>query len=153
MESKSVYFTQKKFDEVWGRVSPDVCADEDTLKTLMDYEYTDYNIYRMLSQRYTGILRLRFSEMAKDELRHYSTLKAKYFLLSGKVYVPQHPAKFTRTAIKEILKTRYQTECEAYEGYIKAAKSVSDPDLANLCLRNAEEEKYHAYTQRHCFHA
>ena len=146
MENKNIYFTQKKFDEVWNRVTAAEPTDTETLKKLMEYEFTDYNIYRTLSQRYTGTLRLHFTEMAKDEMRHYSTLKAKYFLLTGKIYEPAHPAKFAQTDLKDILKTRYITECKAYEGYLKAAKSVSDTDLANLCLRNAEDEKQHAYT-------
>lgn len=145
MESNSIYFTRKKFDEVWGRVSPDIRADEDTLKTLMDYEYTDFNIYRALSRRYTGTLSLRFSEMANDEMRHYTTLKAKYYLLTGKVYKSIQSVQLTQRELKDILKTRYVAECEAYEGYAKAAKSVLDADLAGICLRNAEDEKRHAY--------
>ncbi|MBQ8831065.1 MAG: ferritin-like domain-containing protein [Oscillospiraceae bacterium] len=145
MDNNSIFLTQRKFDEVWGRVTGSPRADTDILKTLMNYEYTDWNIYRTLSQRYTGENKIRFTEMANDERRHFRMLHGAYYILTGEKYVPEKPEKLSSGTLPQILKERYKIELEAAAGYLKAAETAPS-DLADLYLSNAEDEKRHAKT-------
>ena len=145
MDNNNVFLTQKKFDEVWSRVTKAPPADTDILKTLMGYEYTDYNIYNALARKYSGELRARFWEMANDELRHFRMLQGAYYILTGEKYVPKTPEKLSCAKLTELLKERYKIELEAASGYLKAAETAS-ADLADLYRSNAEDEKRHAKT-------
>ena len=145
MDNNSIFLTQKKFDEVWGRVSGTRPSDADTLKTLMGYEYADWNIYKTLAQRYTGEARTRFTEMANDEHRHFRMLYGAYYILTGEKFVPEKPQKLASATLSEHLKNRYKIEFEAASGYLKAAETAS-ADLTELYRSNAEDEKRHAKT-------
>ena len=145
MDNNSIFLTQRKFDEVWGRVTGTKPSDADTLKTLMGYEYTDWNIYRTLAQKYTGEMRSRFTEMANDEQRHFRMLQGAYYILTGEKFVPEKPQKLAFDALPWLLKERYKIELEAASGYLKAAEKASS-DLAELFKSNAEDEKRHAKT-------
>ena len=143
MDNNGIFYTQKKFDEVWDRVAGKSNTDADTLKTLMGYEYTDYNIYKALAQKNTGALRMRFSEMANDELRHFKTLRARYFILTGKTYTPEKPQTVKASSIAEILRERYGIEQEAAAGYLKAAEETKLQDIAEIYRANAADEQKH----------
>ena len=145
MDNNSIFLTQKKFDEVWGRVTKTLPTDADVLKTLMGYEYTDYNIYKILSQRYGGEIRTRFLEMANDERRHFRMLHGAYYILTGENFIPEPFKKMQTNNLAELLKARYKTELEAASGYLKAAETAN-ADLASLYKANAEDEKRHAKT-------
>ena len=47
MDNNSIFLTQRKFDEVWGRVTGAPPTDADTLKELMKYEYIDWWLYEL----------------------------------------------------------------------------------------------------------
>ncbi len=145
MDNNSIFLTQRKFDEVWGRVTGTKPSDADTLKTLMGYEYTDWNIYRTLAQKYTGEMRSRFTEMANDEQRHFRMLQGAYYILTGEKFVPERPQRLAFDTLPWLLKERYKIELEAASGYLKAAENASS-DLAELFKSNAEDEKRHAKT-------
>ena len=145
MDNNSIFLTQKKFDEIWGRVTNSSPTDADTLKTLMSYEYTDYNIYRTLAQRLGGEMRTYFYAMANDEKRHFRMLHGAYYILTGEIYIPEKPKKLNFDALSSLLKERYTIELEAAAGYLKAAETAK-PDLAELFRANAEDEKRHART-------
>lgn len=143
MDNNSIFFTQKKFDEVWNRVTSSDSADSDTLKALMGYEYTDFLTYNALSKKYTGELRTRFIEMAKDESRHYRTLRARYYILTGDNFPPEKQSITSSSAILDALRNRYIIESSAYEGYLKAAEETKLWDLSELYRGNAADEKRH----------
>ena len=145
MDNNSFFLTQKKFDVIWGRVTKAPPTDADVLKTLMGYEYADWNIYRTLAQKYTGEARTRFIEMANDERRHFRMLYGAYYILTGEKFVPEKPKRLADASLAEHLKNRYKIELEAASGYLKAAETAST-DLAELYRSNAEEEKRHAKT-------
>lgn len=143
MDNNSIFLTQKKFDEVWGRVTGTKPSDADTLKTLMGYEYADWNIYRMLAQKYTGEARTRFTEMANDELRHFRTLHARYYILTGQRFTPEKAQNISVSPINSVLRDRYGIESEAAAGYFKAAEETQMQDMAEMYQRNALDEQKH----------
>jgi len=145
VDNNSIFLTQRKFDEVWGRVTGAPPTDADTLKELMKYEYIDWNTYKALAQKYSGELRTRFADMANDERRHFRMLQGAYYILTGEKFVPERPQKLTFDALPRLLKERYKIELEAAAGYLKAAEKASS-DLAELFKSNAEDEKRHAKT-------
>lgn len=145
MDNNSIFLTQKKFDEVWRRVTSAPPGDADILKELMKYEYIDFNTYKALSQKYSGEMRTRFTEMARDEQRHYRMLQGAYYILTGETFAPEPFKKIQSQKLTDILKERYETELNAASGYLNAAEKVS-PDLAALFKSNAEDEKRHAKT-------
>ena len=142
MDNNSIFLTQKKFDEIWGRVTKAPPTDADVLKTLMGYEYADWNIYRTLAQKYTGEARTRFIEMANDERRHFRMLYGAYYILTGEKFVPEKPKRLADASLAEHLKNRYKIELEAASGYLKAAETAT-ADLADLYRSNAEDEQKH----------
>lgn len=146
MDNKSIYFTQKKFDEVWGRVTGSEPSEAETLKTLMECEYTDWYIYSALAKKYTGELRTRFTEMAKDEQRHFRMLSARYYILTGQKYTVKNPKMSTYSSIPELLMLRHKTECEASAGYLKAANETTTADICALYRANAADEEKHVRT-------
>ena len=146
MDNKSIYFTQKKFDEVWGRVTGTESSDSETLKTMMEYEYTDWYIYSTLAKKYTGELRTRFLEMAKDEQRHFRILNARYYMLTGHKHTAKKPETPAYSSVSELLRIRYKTECEASSGYLKAADETHTADICALYRANAADEEKHART-------
>ena len=146
MNNKSIYFTQKKFDEVWGRVTGNESSDTEALKTMMEYEYTDWYTYSALAKKYTGELRTRFTEMAKDEQRHFRMLSARYYILTGLKYTVKNPKMPSYSSIHELLMLRYKTECEASAGYLKAANETATADICALYRANAADEEKHART-------
>ena len=146
MENRNIYFTQKKFDEVWNRVTASEPTDADTVKTLMEYEFSDMHTYRFLAKKYSGIYRVRFTEMATDELRHFKILQAKYFILTGKIYTPRKPETKFSASLCEILSERYKIENEAAAGYLKASENTASEKLSEICRKNAADELSHART-------
>ena len=145
MDNNSIFLTQKKFDEVWRRVTSAPPGDADILKKRMKYEYIDFNTYKALSQNYSGEMRTRFTEMANDEHRHFRMLYGAYYILTGEKFVPEPFKKVKNQKLTDILKERYETELKAASGYLKAAETAS-ADLTELYRSNAEEEKRHAKT-------
>ncbi len=146
MENRNIYFTQKKFDEVWNRVTASEPTDADTVKTLMEYEFSDMHTYRFLAKKYSGIYRVRFTEMANDELRHFKILQAKYFILTGKIYTPRKPETPSAASLREVLSEQYKIENEAAAGYLKAAEKASSEHFSEICRKNSEDELSHART-------
>lgn len=146
MDNNSIFFTQKKFDEIWSRVTSSSSADVDMLKSLMIYEYADFLTYNALSKKYTGELRTRFTEMAKDESQHFRTLRARYYILTGDNFRPEKQNITLSSAILDILRNRYIIENSAYDGYLKAAAETKLQDLSELYQGNAADEKKHMKT-------
>ena len=144
MDNKSIYFTQKKFDEVWGRVTGNEPSDSDTLKIMMEYEYTDWYIYSTLAKKHTGELRTRFLEMAKDEQRHFRMLNARYYMLTGHKHTAKKPENLVYSSVSELLLIRYKTEREASSGYLRAADETRTADICALYRANAADEEKHA---------
>ena len=145
MDNNSIFLNQKKFDEIWERVTNSSSHGVDTLTEFLNDEFADAYIYRTLAQRFGGEMRTRFAQMANDEMRHYRMLSASYYIVTGKKFIPEKIKKLTFESLPKLLKDRYYAELSGAAAYIKAAKNEDD-DFSSLYLSAAEDEKRHART-------
>ena len=145
MDNNSIFLNQKKFDEIWGRVTNTAPHDVEALTEFLNDEFADAYVYRVLAQRYSGEMRTRFTQMANDEMRHYRMLSGAYYIVTGKKFIPEKPKKLTFESLPQLLKDRYYAELSGASAYIKASKNEED-DFSSLYLAAAEDEKRHART-------
>ena len=145
MENNSIFLSQKKFDEIWKRVTTSEPHHDDKLTAFLNDEFADYTVYKTLSLRFSGEMRLLFAQMANDEMRHYRMLSGAYYILAGEKFIPEKQKKLTFESLPQLLKDRYYAELKSASSYLKTSENTED-ELSFLYKSAAEDEKSHART-------
>lgn len=115
------------------------------LEGFIENEVSDSGYYFALASRTAQQNAKRvFTQLANDEKRHARQLQTAYFLLTGNSYAAKKPAKTPPRSILEALRQRYSAENEGAAEYIKAAERTENPELKQLFLELAKDEKRHA---------
>ncbi len=149
-----------KFDAVWRRVMSDSAKDAQhsvgrpkthdpgaaetgRLRSFMDGEAADAQIYGLLARKFRGCARQTLSGISSDERCHLKKLKAKYFILTGKTYAPPASCPFTRN-VPETLRLKLLGEAEGAQAYLGAADETVYADLAETYRALAADETHHS---------
>lgn len=153
-------FDRTKFEAVWQRVMPGTpgaavhydhskqtrpsAADElAQLRDFMDDEANDGQIYRALASMCGGCTRQALLSISSDEMRHLRKLKAKYFILTGEVYMPPKACPLIYT-VCDTLRRKRAGELEGAAAYKAAAEKTSINELSDTYLELSFDETKHS---------
>lgn len=149
MDNDSIFYDAKRFDSVWKRVSEStgkgIAGDNEVMLKFIEDEYSDMELYSCLAKRTHGNARGVFSAVANDELRHFRTLRTRYYILTGKTVSPGHadipPGGFSLSAV---LRDRYEAESAGAAAYLAAAERAKKRDISQMYLRFSADETRHS---------
>jgi rubrerythrin len=149
-----------RFDAVWRRVmsggtedaqrpgaKPKAhdpsAAEAGRLRSFMDDEATDAQIYGLLARKFRGRTRQTLLCLSSEERCHLKKLRAKYFILTGRTYAPPAACPFARN-VPETLRLKVMDEAESAKAYLDAADETGYAELAETYRALASDETRHS---------
>ena len=159
MDPGDLNANKDKFDAVWRRVmsesaysqanaginadNPDA-AEAARLRTFMDDEATDAQMYSVLAGILCGRAHKTLAAISADERRHLKKLRATHFIRTGKTYMPPAACPFIHS-VRETLRLKILGEMEGADAYLKAADETGDDALSETYRMFASDEMRHAH--------
>ena len=148
---------QKREQDVWKRVmevsaqAPECCKlpkqqslTAEQVMELLVGELADSVMYEALACRVHADARRSLLILAQQERRHFETLEAIYYLMTGKKPCPDRPKRPCIACVSEELRSRYHEEVEGAETYHRLAEKAGS--FAEQFHRLGHEEDRHAQT-------
>lgn len=156
MDLNGCSFDNASFNAVWQRVTGGDCNTSDIgryagpdsiseLQSFIDGESQDVKLYATLAAMCPGSFRTAVLRLASEERSYLKRLRAQYFILTGKTYLPADACPLVYS-LADTLRLKYAAELDAAAAYTAAAETVPRPDLSDTYHDLSAGKTRHART-------